>query len=235
MKKPYFSWYRGGLIIQSMCNHMETASHSSFIKPFIALIAVGALFYELLNNLAAHMYILGARSSQLSSRQLRGGGKLSARPPLGNPLPFMWGVVWATRRAVVSSALLGQARAECLKIEHFPLCFPFSGAAQMGFHLHKSNVSKVITPRLLGLHYTAGILSHQPIYQCLYQSLLLDLLASSAGEVTHRRNKWDMGLKSIKYISQRVNFLCGMCFSMQAPLHHKEWDNSSFTTLLLHN
>lgn len=56
-----------------MCNHMETASHSSFIKPFIALIAVGALFYELLNNLAAHMYILGARSSQLSSRQLRGG------------------------------------------------------------------------------------------------------------------------------------------------------------------
>lgn len=75
-----------------MCNHMETASHSSFIKPFIALIAVGALFYELLNNLAAHMYILGACNSQLSSRQLRGGG-LSARPPLGNPLPFMCGVV----------------------------------------------------------------------------------------------------------------------------------------------
>lgn len=52
-----------------MCNHMETASHSSFIKPFIALIAVGALFYELLNNLAARMYISGAASSQLSPGQ----------------------------------------------------------------------------------------------------------------------------------------------------------------------
>ena len=45
---------------------METASHLSFIKPFIAFIAEGALFYELLNNPAAHMYILQSYSSQLS-------------------------------------------------------------------------------------------------------------------------------------------------------------------------
>lgn len=73
-----------------MCNHVETASHSSFIKPFIALIAVGALFYELLNNLAAHMYILGRRSSQLSSRQLRGGGT-KRMTSAGQSAPFYVG------------------------------------------------------------------------------------------------------------------------------------------------
>lgn len=49
-----------------MCNHMETASHRSFIKPFIAFIAEGALLYELLNNLAVHMYISQPQSIQLS-------------------------------------------------------------------------------------------------------------------------------------------------------------------------
>lgn len=58
-----------------MCNHMETASHSSFIKPFIALIAVGALFYELLNNLALRMYISGAASTNLLPRQRVEGTK----------------------------------------------------------------------------------------------------------------------------------------------------------------
>lgn len=54
------------VITQSLCNHMETASHLSFIKPFIAVIAEGALFYELLSNLAVHLYILQPHSSKLS-------------------------------------------------------------------------------------------------------------------------------------------------------------------------
>lgn len=36
---------------------METASHSPFIKPFIAFIAKGAFFSELLNNLVVHMCV----------------------------------------------------------------------------------------------------------------------------------------------------------------------------------
>lgn len=79
-EKPYFSWYRGGLITQSMCNHMETASHPSFIKPFIAFIAEGALFYELLNNLAVHMYI--SPTPQYPTF-LKAAVRLNGRPPLG--------------------------------------------------------------------------------------------------------------------------------------------------------
>lgn len=46
-----------------MCNHMKTASHSYFIKPFIA--GGEARSYELLNNLEVHMYILQANNGQL--------------------------------------------------------------------------------------------------------------------------------------------------------------------------
>lgn len=59
--KPCSLWYRRGLIIRCLCNHMETASHSFFffIRPFIAVIAEGGhCFMNYWTNFVMHMYIL---------------------------------------------------------------------------------------------------------------------------------------------------------------------------------
>lgn len=101
--KPYFSWYRGGLIIQSLCNHMETASHSSFIKPFIAVIAEGAPFYELLSKFcSAYVH---PTSSQLQTF-LKAVGRGNEWPPQDYLVYFIWR--GRGRKAPVSHAVLGQ-------------------------------------------------------------------------------------------------------------------------------
>lgn len=101
--KPCFSWYRGGLIIRCLCNHMETASHSSFIRPFIAVIAEWALFYELLNKFCrAHVHLKASRLQIFFKPVVR----QSKCPPLAYLVSFIWGVGERTG-AVVSCAGFG--------------------------------------------------------------------------------------------------------------------------------
>lgn len=121
--KPYFSWYSEGLIIQSLRNHMETASHSSFIKSFIAFTAEGAPFYELSNTLAVHLYVLQLQTflkGTVETKQMTSTG-LSA--------------LFHVERRLLCQMLSGQTQAESLKIDDCHLCLASLLCCMMEFNL----------------------------------------------------------------------------------------------------
>lgn len=121
-----------------MCNHMETASHPSFIKPFIAFIAEGALLYELLKNLAVHMYVPQPHSIQLCWRR-------------------WWDSTNDLYRAIWPLLCEEYERVICF-------LFCFCGSAQMGLHFAREQLVEVNDARAAGLLLHCGDTNQYPVF-----------------------------------------------------------------------